>query len=495
MTSAAILALFAVTAAGAGLIGLGLRGRRIDDHPVCSRCRFDLCGTYPARVVCPECGGDLEQPRAVRTGQRRRVRWALAVGGLGLVTGGLPLAVVGAAAAVGADLNSYKPAGLLLWEGRTGGAEASAAAAGELLDRMVRGVLSEADTARAVAAALDIQGDRSRPWNEAWGDVVERAQVDGRLSEADLQRFYNQSVVFELETRPTVRLGDPVPVAVRIRESRLGRNWTVTHDVYFRSALLADLEATLTEPSPSAPVAGSFEQTRRIGGGFAVMGSASAWSPGAISWTGGFLVAIPDGVPAGRARLRVCLLSKGSPMGPRTIPATLDETDPTARRHELAAEFTLIRDDAQGIEIINPTPELNRDLLEAIRIEQLTASNGAHQAGIGAVFTLEQPPVPAAFRVYMRLGERDQYLGWFSTGRGIVTDWDTRIEHPAGGRNLFNLVYNIEASRADLVLRPDPSLAVRTLDLTRVYGGELIVPDVPIRWSTGSAIPQLPPEE
>jgi hypothetical protein len=42
--------------AGLILLVLGVRGWRIDDHPVCRRCRFDLVGVYPAIGACPECG-------------------------------------------------------------------------------------------------------------------------------------------------------------------------------------------------------------------------------------------------------------------------------------------------------------------------------------------------------------------------------------------------------------------------------------------------------
>src|SRR5690606_33120039 len=53
------------------LLALGRRGRRVDDHPWCRRCRFDLFG-LPSPTHCPECGAALSHQRAVRHGQRRR---------------------------------------------------------------------------------------------------------------------------------------------------------------------------------------------------------------------------------------------------------------------------------------------------------------------------------------------------------------------------------------------------------------------------------------
>ena len=44
------MALGAAILLAIGLVALvfGLRGRKIDDHPICRLCRFDLHGIYPA---------------------------------------------------------------------------------------------------------------------------------------------------------------------------------------------------------------------------------------------------------------------------------------------------------------------------------------------------------------------------------------------------------------------------------------------------------------
>src|SRR5262245_40441147 len=67
--SAATILVFIV---GLVLLWLGWRGRRLDDHPWCRRCKFDLYGRWPSASVCPECGKELHRRRAVRIGQRRK---------------------------------------------------------------------------------------------------------------------------------------------------------------------------------------------------------------------------------------------------------------------------------------------------------------------------------------------------------------------------------------------------------------------------------------
>src|SRR2546423_15664322 len=88
LLAATALLLFLI---GATLFAIGLRGRHINDHPLCARCGFDLLG-IPA-TTCPECGGDLTRPRSRRVGERRRRRAPLIAGGLlsllGLVGGAL----------------------------------------------------------------------------------------------------------------------------------------------------------------------------------------------------------------------------------------------------------------------------------------------------------------------------------------------------------------------------------------------------------------------
>src|SRR5438067_13324862 len=67
-----LLAPAAAVLVAAGLLVYALRGRRIDDHPVCRKCGFDLFGKPEGSTVCSECGADLAGKRAVRVGNRRR---------------------------------------------------------------------------------------------------------------------------------------------------------------------------------------------------------------------------------------------------------------------------------------------------------------------------------------------------------------------------------------------------------------------------------------
>src|SRR3954471_21620248 len=69
-----------VFAVMAGLAVWAWRGRRVDDHPVCRKCGFDLFGRPAgAAAVCAECGADLSRRRAMRVGNRVRRRRLMAL--------------------------------------------------------------------------------------------------------------------------------------------------------------------------------------------------------------------------------------------------------------------------------------------------------------------------------------------------------------------------------------------------------------------------------
>jgi hypothetical protein len=85
IVSVILCMLATMTLTGVVLMWLGIRGRRLGDHPFCRKCEFDLFGRPDdAERRCPECGADLSARRAVVTGARRR-RPAIAACGAALL--------------------------------------------------------------------------------------------------------------------------------------------------------------------------------------------------------------------------------------------------------------------------------------------------------------------------------------------------------------------------------------------------------------------------
>lgn len=128
---------------GAWLLIRGAVGRRVNDHPICRGCGFDLVGLYERTATgqvmkCPECGRELSGARGVRIGARRRSGLAIAVGVVMLAVGAAPVGM----ALSGTNWRQYLSPWALITEWKWG----SQAAMEELLKRLWAGRLDTADT-------------------------------------------------------------------------------------------------------------------------------------------------------------------------------------------------------------------------------------------------------------------------------------------------------------------------------------------------------------
>jgi len=184
----ALYAVFAyLVAIAIALVFAGWRGRRIDDHPICPTCGYDLFGVAPGR--CPECGRSLGSWRGIRSGNRRRSP-ALALAGAMLLVGSLTLAGLRAYNDVkSTDWRSVKPVWWLKAEARSGSLTTANDALAELRRRVDDGRLDVAHRRNLVQLALDLHADRTTPWNPGWGDLVMMAHESGELTEPEFDAF------------------------------------------------------------------------------------------------------------------------------------------------------------------------------------------------------------------------------------------------------------------------------------------------------------------
>lgn len=215
-----LLTLVVMLVAGFVLLCWGWLGRRINDHPVCRDCKFDLDGVWPDAITCPECGSGLKRDGAVRDGVRRRMWPLVLVGLLVTLTPIVPLAAVVVAAITGRDLDRFKPVGLLLWEAGQADVVRTEKIADELMTRTLAGTLAGAQLQDVITFVLDLQGDVTRPWAETWGDLIVQAELMGVLTSEQSGRFQRQQPVFAVSGRTSVHAGSTVPLIVTLKEMR-----------------------------------------------------------------------------------------------------------------------------------------------------------------------------------------------------------------------------------------------------------------------------------
>ena len=193
---------------GIGLLAWGWRGRAIDDHPLCRKCRYDLTTVYPDRPACPECGADTTVDGAVRFGHRRKRSAPLWVGVVLILLSTTWLIK----SAAGVDLTKYKPTWVLRLEALRADEQAARVALDELLDRMSKQRLSAAQITSLVEDALSVQADTTRPWLGRWGDVVVAAHRMGLVTPKQFARYGPPLGIPHVTVRPKVSQGKPVPI-------------------------------------------------------------------------------------------------------------------------------------------------------------------------------------------------------------------------------------------------------------------------------------------
>ncbi len=220
----AILGAAALAAFAIALILFGRRGRRINDHPVCRRCAFDLSGHAERPSICPECAADLTRRAAVRTGARRRRPIVLAAGWLlvALLVVGVGL---GALNAKKWNQPRFKPTWLLVIEARSRDSAIFDPAVGELILRHLADDLSISDLDAVESIVLDIQADGELPWTPTMMNVLDVLIAADRISDEEHRRLARHALRHEATYPETIRVGDEWHIRTFALRSRMTADW------------------------------------------------------------------------------------------------------------------------------------------------------------------------------------------------------------------------------------------------------------------------------
>ncbi len=482
MAAGILLGLLAAMALGVALVWLGMRGRRINRNPSCRWCGFDLSGAPAEGVTCPECGAGLKREGAVRIGQRRRM-WGVAAVGAGLVLApGAAVVVTTYAIVTGANVNEYKPLGLLLWEARHGAAAASQAAANEVLCRRQGSLLSEKQALRVLETALDIQGDPDRPWCEEWGDFVEMSRTDGIATDEHYERFTRQAALIQVETRPQMCPGDPLPVVATLVEARIGSGGEFVAVVWITDLTLNGQPASDLAPRQGESGSNVSQMFPPGCAMFMLVGSGTGFTPGTtdVDASVGALATVSQDATPGPATVGATLTCRVEAVGSQTgysfspVSTTPKEGKGVSVR-QITAEARIVPPGTVDVELISPTEEFSERLAEALIPETMQARSGEQGLSIRISFPMSRLPVPIACDVFWRIGEQEWMVGSLTSGAGVggnaQSGWITR----RGSRYVSGSCDAATADGVELVLKPNPHLALGTADLTSIYGGEIVI--------------------
>jgi len=185
-----------------------LRRKRMGTTPYCGACGYNLTGRAAESMRCPECGADLSKAAAVVIGQGRRSRLRIAIWGFLL---GCSLAIV-ASVSVPALIHypwiHFYPASWLIADIDGPPGQKRTDADFELQRRLtIPNGLSAASTQSLMEKLLQMHGDNSKLWDPISLDLFTDAAATGQITDEQVQRFMEQSVVVHLQTHPSVRRG------------------------------------------------------------------------------------------------------------------------------------------------------------------------------------------------------------------------------------------------------------------------------------------------
>jgi hypothetical protein len=477
MLAQMLLMLLGGIALGAVLVVLGLRGKRINRHPICRDCSFDLVAVPEGTITCPECGAGLRRPNAVRTGARRKRPVFLGLGALLIV---MPLAPLGTAAyglLTGQDLNKWKPLGLLLWEAERARGPGAQAIAAELLNRYNAKKLNEEQSGKVVQTALTVQGDEGCAWATEWADLIEAAEANNGVSKDDMARFRKQAPVMEWRSRTRVVAGQPIPVLAKLKEGRVGSSSALMSMVALKTAKVGEKTLKRTKPPSTDPFFGPYYAGDQIGY-FYLCGPKSRWGWNQSYGEAGFQLDAPD-LPPGRYTLEITLVTEtksqtGNVRWSSGIPKGKDAKEHTIR---LPLEIVAKQD---AVEKIKPTPELEKKFQLALNPSQTTAWWNGQTLGGQQQFSVESVPAPIAFDVFWKEGEKEWKLGVLTSGKGAqqVAYWYPGTEDSM--RMVQGNVKGLKGKKVDVILRPNEAVLANTFDQTRMYDGEIVLKDVQV---------------
>lgn len=445
---------------------IALRGRRVDDHPICRRCGFDLFGRPAESNVCSECGADLAKRKAVRIGRRERRRGLARVAGSGAFVSAVVLAGVGWVQFRGVDLQRHKP---VWWLAREAGSRQPATrdrALAELVRRVTLGKagnVSDAQLDPLLGRAFAHQADASQPWVPGWGLLIEAAHDADRLSDSQWDRYRVQGFALRLKVRQVIRRGDPIPIEFWSDPPRLGTPPAIR--------LSGQIAGGLADLAPELVIGGQVISDAKHGPGTLLLsarpkpellGSAIYEPPASV------FAALADGPQSAQVSCLVTLTEYST----GTLGVQKKRRPPV--NQVLRASWTLV---PPGTETVGTTTNDGRRKA----VERSIRVVAADLDGSG-VLTLSldgrSAPVPLAFDISVRQGGREWPVGPATAEPGRYPGPYVTARCPG-----------LAPGTAELILRPNPAAAVQTTGITAIWGDEIHIAPVTLR-RVGFASPE-----
>ncbi len=445
------------------LLVLGWVGKRINNHPICRECHYDLIGADPASTRCPECGANIENEHAIYKGERRKRPYFLA-GGSALVLLACGLIALSLWAPVkNINWNQYKPDWWLTMNTESGDQQVVGDALLILLDRYKEGDLSSSRVQTLIKRGLDKQADQSEIWLPLWGDIIEEAWAKGDLTDKEKTRYAKGVISFTFQARKRI---------LQNAESDLQLDWSADrtgtredYSIFPPSMPTHILQYSIQPQTVQIDNDPSFRRRTFVSG--------------TLSGNSGMSVHMNNSSPPGKHQVRlqtyvrIALDYKNSPSD-RMQSLYLDK-DPSHYVEipiDLTTSFETVPVGTPIIQSVNDPQQL-AEVIRTTRFGYIHTRLQNEHLEITGMLAVPDLPVALAFDVLMIDAEGHEWkLGTLtSKANDGVDQHGTSISADITG---FNSQY------ATIILRSNPALALSHLDTNEILEGEVIFPNIRI---------------
>ncbi len=446
--------IFSATLVVSGCIGVFLvgviliqRGRwpaRIGTTLHCRKCDYILTGLTADR--CPECGESI-QPGNVVSGERHRLPKLIFAGVLLALLGLFPLGVATVGSVKQVDWIRYRPTVWLIDDLKT--PLASDTAWREIQRRIAVGSVSESHLHLLSEKALQFQKQpmaSSSMTDSALLQFLGKRYVDGKLTAAQKDQFFDNALKVTISARPLVGSQDSLPYWI----SATGRGpdgwWVRSRRVEWH-----------IDDGPAHPL-----DNGSSGSSFFIGGATGS--------------SLPAGQPVGKHRLHMKVELAACRPG-----SSNRDNGPFERTvtRELETDFEVIPGHASITLVTVPTAEV----LHRLFTFNLSVNGNSLSANIDVKASL----VDLAFDVFIRTGGKEHLIGGVNFKNNIDSGYGT-----GGDTDGYPQPF---PDRVDVILRSSETVARSTTNLTQIWKGEIVFKDVPVKLPATRPAQTLPAQQ
>jgi predicted RNA-binding Zn-ribbon protein involved in translation (DUF1610 family) len=419
----------------------GLRGRKIDGHPLCRTCGHDLYGSTNAVRNCPKCGRALRYRKDIRVGNRRKSKSRIYTGISGFFIANIMAVFAIFPAARTTDWLPEMPRLSMPRFTLTSKLQTQEDWQ-QAYQQLATANISQSQANRMARVAVELQEDQSRDWIDAAGLFVEKVHEQSKLDDKLWMRYVNnvideQVAAIELPVRPVIDHGTrpyfeiyncPPKRSGELRLDFLGS------DGKSRVQVNDDRIYSLHHPDDED------------------------WKT----------------LPTGKVNLRFLMVQRycfKHVYDEETRKWKSDNGEVFERLYEMLKSITIL---PKGKTSVTPVENSNYQAAVEQSVEIYTASFNPKYGHISVQFRINQVPVSLAWVAKVKIRDK-----WYPLEYAVrFKKGESSNVAPQG---YFKDLINASIDTIDVVLSPSDEAAKRSLDITEYWDGELTFENVPVK--------------